>query len=201
MTEKEIETVLAIIQDFDPAGVGARNLQECLLLQLARREKTSETRLATLMLTDFFEEFTRKHYDKIIKGLDIDETALKRAIREITTLDPKPCASWGGSMETALSQIIPDFVVEAVNGELILSMNNRGIPDMRINREYAEMFQDYAGNKANQTTQMKEAVQFVKQKLDSAQWFIDAIKQRQETLQRTMETIILLQRDFFLNGL
>lgn len=200
VTEKEIETVLAIIQDFDPAGVGARNLQECLLLQLARREKTSETRLATLMLTDFFEEFTRKHYDKIIKGLDIDETALKRAIREITTLDPKPCASWGGSMETALSQIIPDFVVEAVNGELILSMNNRGIPDMRINREYAEMFQDYAGNKANQTTQMKEAVQFVKQKLDSAQWFIDAIKQRQETLQRTMETIILLQRDFFLTG-
>ena len=200
VTEKEIETVLAIIQDFDPAGVGARNLQECLLLQLARREKTSETRLATLMLTDFFEEFTRKHYDKIIKGLDIDETALKRAIREITTLDPKPCASWGSSMETALSQIIPDFVVEAVNGELILSMNNRGIPDMRINREYAEMFQDYAGNKANQTTQMKEAVQFVKQKLDSAQWFIDAIKQRQETLQRTMETIILLQRDFFLTG-
>jgi len=200
VTEKEIETVLAIIQDFDPAGVGARNLQECLLLQLARREKTSETRLATLMLTDFFEEFTRKHYDKIIKGLDIDETALKRAIREITTLDPKPCASWGGSMETALSQIIPDFVVEAVNGELILSMNNRGIPDMRINREYAEMFQDYAGNKANQTTQMKEAVQFVKQKLDSAQWFIDAIRQRQETLQRTMETIILLQRDFFLTG-
>lgn len=94
-------------------------------------------------------------------------------------------------METALSQIIPDFVVEAVNGELILSMNNRGIPDMRINREYVEMFQDYAGNKANQTTQMKEAVQFVKQKLDSAQWFIDAIRQRQETLQRTMETIIL----------
>src|SRR5699024_6900609 len=123
-----------------------------------------------------------------------------KAIREITTLDPKPCASWGGSMETALSQIIPDFVVEATGGELILSMNNRGIPDMRINREYAEMFQDYAGNKANQTAQMKEAVQFVKQKLDSAQWFIDAIKQRQETLQRTMETIILLQRDFFLTG-
>ena len=152
------------------------------------------------MLTNFFEEFTRKHYDKIIRGLDIDEAALKKAIREITTLDPKPCASWGGSMETALSQIIPDFVVEATGGELILSMNNRGIPDMRINREYAEMFQDYAGNKANQTAQMKEAVQFVKQKLDSAQWFIDAIKQRQETLQRTMETIILLQRDFFLTG-
>ena len=189
VTEKEIEKVLSIIQDFDPAGVGARDLQECLLLQLGRREKTPDTELATRMLTVFFEEFTRKHYDKIMRGLDIDEAALKRAI-----------SSWGGSMETALSQIIPDFVVEAVNGELILSMNNRGIPDMRINREYAEMFQDYAGNKANQTAQMKEAVQFVKQKLDSAQWFIDAIKQRQETLQRTMETIILLQRDFFLTG-
>ncbi len=200
VTEKEIEEVLTIIQDFDPAGVGARNLQECLLLQLVRREKTPGTMLATRMLTDFFEEFTRKHYDKIMRGLDIDEAALKKAIREITTLDPKPCVSWGSSMETVLSQIIPDFVVEAVGGELILNMNNRGIPDMRINREYVEMFQDYAGNKTNQTAQMKEAVQFVKQKLDSAQWFIDAIKQRQETLQRTMETIILLQRDFFLTG-
>lgn len=198
--EPEIKAVLNIIQDFDPAGVGARNLQECLLLQLARREKTPDTELATRILTDHFEEFIRKHYDKILRSLDIDEAVLKRAIHEITTLDPKPCGNWGSSMETALSQIVPDFIVEAANGELILSMNNRGIPDMRISREYAEMFQDYEGNKANQTPQMKEAVQFVKQKLDSAQWFIDAIRQRQETLQRTMETIILLQRDFFLTG-
>ena len=203
---EELEEVLKIIQDFDPAGLGARTLQECLLIQIRRKEaqrpmpSPPQYYIEEDILTQCYEEFTRKHYDKIIKGLDIDETALKRAIREITTLGPKHCASWGGSMETALSQIIPDFVVEAVNGELILSMNNRGIPDMRINREYAEMFQDYAGNIANQTTQMKEAVQFVKQKLDSAQWFIDAIKQRQETLQRTMETIILLQRDFFLTG-
>ena len=200
VNEKEIEEVLTIIQDFDPAGVGARNLQECLLLQLDRKELTPGVKMAIHILTEYFEEFTRKHYDKIMRGLNISEGTLKKAIHEIIALDPKPCSSWGGSMETALSQIIPDFVVEAVNGELILSMNNRGIPDMRINREYAEMFQDYAGNKANQTAQMKEAVQFVKQKLDSAQWFIDAIKQRQETLQRTMETIILLQRDFFLTG-
>ncbi|RHJ81006.1 RNA polymerase factor sigma-54 [Parabacteroides sp. AM08-6] len=198
--EKEIEKVLAIIQDLDPAGVGARNLQECLLLQLDRKEKTAEVELAIRVLTDYFEEFTRKHYEKILRGLGIDETALKKAIHEITALDPKPCGSWGGSMETAMSQVIPDFLVEAVNGELILSMNNRDIPDLRINREYAEMFQDYAGNKANQTNKMREAVQFVKQKLDSAQWFIDAIRQRQETLQRTMEAIILLQRDFFLTG-
>lgn len=200
VTEQEIGEVLSVIQDFEPAGVGARSLQECLLLQLAHRTKTADTELATRILTDYFEEFIRKHYEKIVRGLEIDEATLKSAIHEITTLDPKPCSNWGGSMETALSQIVPDFVVEAVNGELILSMNNRGIPDMRINREYAEMFQDYAGNKANQTAKMKEAVQFVKQKLDSAQWFIDAIKQRQETLQRTMEAIILLQHDFFLTG-
>lgn len=198
--EKEIQEVLAIIQDFDPAGVGAPNLQTCLLLQLDRKEKTPAVELAIQILTGYFDEFTRKHYDKILKGLAIDEATLKRGIREITALDPKPCSSWGGSMEAAMSLIIPDFLVEAVNGELILSMNSRGVPDMRINREYAEMFQDYAGNKANQTTHMREAVQFVKQKLDSAQWFIDAIKQRQETLQRTMEAIILLQHDFFLTG-
>ena len=200
VSEKEIKEVLVIIQDFDPAGVGARNLQECLLLQLARKGKTPDTDLSVRILTDYFEEFTRKHYEKILRGLNIDEATLKKAIREITALDPKPCSSWGGSMETAMSQVIPDFIVEAVNGELILSMNSRGVPDMRINREYAEMFQDYAGNKANQTAKMREAVQFVKQKLDSAQWFIDAIKQRQETLQRTMEAIILLQHDFFLTG-
>ena len=198
--EKEIEEVLAIIQDFDPAGVGARNLQECLLLQLNRKEPTAGVEMAVRILTEYFEEFTRKHYDKIMRGLNISEETLKKAIHEIIALDPKPCSSWGGSMEVAMSQVIPDFLVEAINGELILSMNNRDIPDLRISREYAEMFQDYAGNKANQTSKMREAVQFVKQKLDSAQWFIDAIRQRQETLQRTMEAIILLQRDFFLTG-
>ncbi|EOS15688.1 MULTISPECIES: RNA polymerase factor sigma-54 [Parabacteroides] len=200
VNEKEIEEVLTIIQDFDPAGVGARNLQECLLLQLDRKESTPGVKMAIHILTEYFEEFTRKHYDKIMRGLNISEGTLKKAIHEIIALDPKPCSSWGGSMEAAMSQVIPDFLVEAVNGELILSMNNRDIPDLKISREYAEMFQDYTDNKANQTSKMREAVQFVKQKLDSAQWFIDAIKQRQETLQRTMEAIILLQRDFFLTG-
>ena len=200
VNEKEIEEVLTIIQDFDPAGVGARNLQECLLLQLDRKVSTPGVKMAIHILTEYFEEFTRKHYDKIMRGLNISEGTLKKAIHEIIALDPKPCSSWGGSMEAAMSQVIPDFLVEAVNGELILSMNNRDIPDLKISREYAEMFQDYTGNKANQTSKMREAVQFVKQKLDSAQWFIDAIKQRQETLQRTMEAIILLQRDFFLTG-
>lgn len=115
-------------------------------------------------------------------------------------MNPKPGNAWGDSIETAMSQIIPDFIVDANNGEITLSMNSRGIPDLRVNQEYVNMFQDYANNKANQTTERKNAVQFVKQKLDSAQWFIDAIKQRQETLQRTMEAIIQLQRDFFLTG-
>ena len=198
--EKEIESILNIIQDFEPAGVGARDLKECLLIQLDKKENTPVTNLAIRVLTEYFEEFTRKHYDKILRGLDIDEETLKKVIHEITMLNPKPGSSWGGSMEVAMSQIIPDFVVEAHNGELILSMNNRGVPDMRINREYAEMFQDYTANKANQTAERRDAVQFVKQKLDSAQWFIDAIKQRNETLQRTMEAIIYLQRDFFLTG-
>lgn len=198
--EADIRAVLTIVQDFEPAGVGARNLQECLLIQLDKKEQTPSVRLARRVLGDYFEEFSRKHYDKILKGLGIDEEQLKKAVREITTLNPKPGGNWDNSMETAMSQIIPDFIVDANNGELTLSMNNRGIPDMRINREYAEMFQDYAGNKANQTGKMRDAVQFVKQKLDSAQWFIDAIKQRQETLQRTMQTIICLQRDFFLTG-
>lgn len=200
VSAEDVAHVLTIIQDFDPAGVAARNLQECLLLQLSRHQQTADVLLSERLLSDYFEEFTRKHYDKILRGLNIDEDTLKRLIHEITALDPKPCASWGGSMETVLSQIIPDFVVESVNGELLLSMNNRSIPDLRINKDYAEMFQDYAGNKVNQTTQMREAVQFVKQKLDSAQWFIDAIRQRQDTLQRTMEAIIQLQRNFFLTG-
>lgn len=198
--EREIQSVLWVIQDFEPAGVGARNLKECLLLQLDKKEKTCVTDLAIRILTGYFDEFTRRHYDKILRGLDIDEDTLKKAIHEITMLNPKPGSSWGGSMEVAMSQIVPDFVVEATNGELILSMNNRSVPDMRINREYAEMFQDYAANKANQTAERRDAVQFVKQKLDSAQWFIDAVKQRNETLRRTMEAIILLQHDFFLTG-
>ncbi|MGM9758488.1 MAG: RNA polymerase factor sigma-54 [Parabacteroides sp.] len=200
VTEQEIASVLALIQDFDPTGVGARSLQECLLLQLEKREQTPATQLAIRIIRDYFEDFSRKRFDRILKGLEISEESLKQAVKEITSLDPKPGISWGGSMETAMSQVVPDFLVENNNGDLILSMNNRGVPDLRVSREYANMFEDYMGNKANQTAQMKDAVQFVKQKLDSAQGFIDAIKQRQETLQRTMETIILLQRDFFLTG-
>lgn len=196
----EVEQVLRTIQDFEPAGVGARDLQECLLIQLEKRQPSGATDMAFIILKDYFDEFTRKHYDKILRGLNIDEEILKKAIREIVSLNPKPGSSWGDSIATALSQVIPDFVVEANGGELTLIMNDRNVPDMRVNREYSEMFQDYAGNKENQSADMKDAVMFVKQKLDSAKWFIDAIRQRQETLRRTMETIIMLQHNFFLTG-
>ena len=144
--EAEVEQVLRVIQDFEPAGIGARDLKECLLIQLNKREKTEATRLALRILNSYFEDFTRKRYERILKTLDINEEELKRAIREITLLNPKPGSSWGDTMETAMSQVVPDFVVEANNGELTLSMNNRGVPDLRINQEYAEMFQDYAGD-------------------------------------------------------
>lgn len=198
--EKEIKTVLNVIQDFDPPGICSRNLQECLLIQLEKKEQSPSVEVATCVIKNHFEEFSRKHYDKILRSLNIDESGLKKAIQEITLLNPKPGSSWEGSMESVMSQITPDFIVEAHNGELFLSMNNRGVPDLHINRDYMDMFQSYTSNKANQTSEMRDAVQFVKQKLDSAQWFIDAIKQRQETLRRTMETITSLQRDFFLTG-
>lgn len=200
ISEKDVENILKMIQDFEPTGVGARNLQECLCIQLQKKEQTPETPIAIQIIQHYFEDFSRKHYEKILRGLDISEETLKKAIREITLLNPKPGNAWGGTMETAMSQIIPDFIVDSNNGEITLSMNNRGIPDLRINKEYQDMFQDYTSNKANQTSERKNAIQFVKQKLDAAQWFIDAVKQRQETLMRTMEAIIQLQREFFLTG-
>jgi RNA polymerase sigma-54 factor len=200
INEKELAQILKIIQELDPPGVGARNLQECLILQLKKRKETKETKLAIVMLTKYFDEFTRKHYDKIQKTLGINEKQLKAMIREITSLNPKPGSNWDDSMTTVMNRIIPDFIVETNNGEITLTLNSRGIPDLRINREYSNMLEDYTGNKANQSPEMRNAILFVKQKLDTAQSFIDAIRQRQETLQRTMEAIIILQEAFFLTG-
>ncbi|MDR1676398.1 MAG: RNA polymerase factor sigma-54 [Tannerella sp.] len=200
VSEAAVRSVLSVIQDFDPIGVAARNLRECLLLQLEHKSRTPETEYAIGILKNHFDAFVRKHYEKIQKAMNLDEDSLKRIFHEITSLNPKPGNSWNSGTDTRLNQIIPDFVVEENNGELTLSMNRRSVPDLHISPEYTAMFQDYMGNKANRSGQMKEAVQFVKQKLDSAQWFIDALRQRYETLQRTMQTIILLQRDFFLSG-
>jgi RNA polymerase sigma-54 factor len=195
-----LEEMLKTIQEFEPAGIGARNLQECLLIQLKRKEKSKIADMAIHIISDYFDEFSKRHYDKIIRQLEIDEPELKDVIQEITTLNPKPGNNWGDTMSITLSTIVPDFIIESYNGELFLSLNNRNIPDMRVSREYSNLLKGYADNKGSMSADNKNAALFVKQKLDSARWFIEAIKQRQDTLQRTMEAIMNMQYDFFLTG-
>jgi RNA polymerase sigma-54 factor len=196
----ELNRVLMHIKEFDPPGVGARDLQECLILQLKRHKQTPETVLAIRILTDFFDKFSRKHFDKIQNELNITDNQMKTVMQEIISLNPKPGSNWDDSSSAIKNHITPDFIVDSNSGELTLSLNNRGIPDLRINREYYDMLKDYSDNKANRTSDMRDAVIFVKQKIEAAQGFIDAVKQRQDTLQRTMEAIIRMQKDFFLTG-
>lgn len=196
-SEEEIEQVLHLIQSFDPAGIAARDLPECLLLQLERREQDSITVLAERIIRDSFDEFTKKHYQKIQSKFNISEDELKKAIDLIIRLNPKPGGA-GASM-TRVQYIIPDFILTNENGQLQLSLNSRNAPDLRISRSYSEMFDAY-DKSDKKDKKLKETVTFVKQKLDAAKWFIDAIRQRQNTLLRTMEAIIKYQHDFFLEG-
>ena len=194
-TEEELEAVLKIIQEFDPPGVGARNLKECLLLQLKQKEETPGIKMAKAILKQQFDEFSKKHYDKIIFRMEITEDELKEGIDEILKLNPKP----GGSFQSdkVAEHIIPDFLLEYKDGDMQLSLNARNVPELRVSRTYSDMLDAYSKNKRNKQT--KEAVSFVKQKLDSAKWFIDAIKQRQSTMTVTMEAILKHQKDYFLN--
>ncbi len=199
--EKEaISRAVKIVQELEPPGVCATNLQECLLLQLKRKIQTVDIQLAKEILETGFEDFIRKHYDKILKRYAISEEQFKRAIAEIVKLNPKPGSAWESVLEENSVQLVPDFILENDNGNLILSLNNKNIPELRVNRNYAEMLEEYSSNKENQSREMKDAVLFVKQKLDSAKWFINAIKQRQETLQNTMSAIVVRQKEFFLEG-
>lgn len=196
-SEKEIEEVLSIIQALEPAGVGARDLKECLLIQLRKKQKTIPIKTAEVILEKFFEEFTKKHYKKITTRLDIEENDVKEAIDEIVKLNPKP----GNSLiETNKSfhQIIPDFIITEQDGEISLELNTRNAPQLKVSKQYAEMLRGYEQSK--RTERDKEAILFVKQKIDSAKWFIDAIKQRQHTLLVTMEAIMNYQKDFFHSG-
>ena len=197
---EEIQKVLDAIKELDPPGVAASDLQECLILQLKRKESTLERRHALCILTEYFQEFSKKHFEKIIKAFEISEEKLKDIIREITTLNPKPGNAWDSNLDSKMVQIMPDFVVEVINGELIFSMANQNIPELRVSKEYVDMFDEYNKNKKNTSTEQREALIFVKQKLDSARWFIDAVIQRQNTLRDTMLAIIEFQRDFFLSG-
>ena len=194
-TEEELEQILKVIQEFEPAGVGARNLQECLLLQLDK--KSVEQERARTILELYFEEFTKKHYARIISRMGITQDELKDAIDEIVRLNPRPGGQIDDSYEDQAQQIIPDFLLEEKDGELIMSMPKFSVPELRVNRRYAELLMDSAqtGTRAG-----KEAASFVKQKLDSAKWFIEAIRQRQNTLQNTMNAIIDFQREYFMDG-
>ena len=200
-TDEEIHHIIHVIQQFDPAGVGASSLQECLTLQLNRKIKTKEVELAKRIVSDYFEEFSKKHYDKIMRSLSIDDETLKNVINEIIRLNPKPGSAWSGNvLEKSMAVIVPDFILENDSGKLFVHLNNSNVPELRVSNTYNEMVQDYTGNKQNQTREMKDALMFVKQKIDSARWFIDAIKQRQQTLLTTMQTIVNFQYDFFLEG-
>lgn len=198
-SEEELEKVLNVIQDMEPAGVGARSLQECLLIQIKRKKNGyPSVALAKELLENHFESFTKKHYERIVKRLDISHDDLKAAIDEIVKLNPKP----GNSMiETSrsLQQVVPDFLLTIEDNEIKLSLNGRNAPELRINRTYKDMLQTYAESKTKGKKE-KEALMFVKQKIDSAKWFIDAIRQRQQTLLYTMNAIVELQKDYFLSG-
>lgn len=196
----EVLDILRIIQEFDPPGVGARDLRECLLLQIRRKDQNSAAvRHAGLILEKNFNDFTRKHYDKIRKKHSLSEEDLKRAVDEILKLNPKP----GSTLyeETGGAQyVVPDFILTHKDGDLELTLNAQNAPDLRINHTYAEMFRAMAESKGKADKRQKEALQFVKQKLDSAKWFIDAIRQRQHTLMVTMQAILEFQREYFLTG-
>ncbi len=197
--EKEIEELLEQIQQFDPAGICARNLQECLLLQLKRKlGEGKSVALAIQILSKYFEEFTKKHYEKIQHNLNLNDEQIKEVINQIIKLNPKPGGNIG-EINKAESYIIPDFYIINNNGRLELSLNARNAPDLRISEGYRDMLKDYEkGSKKDK--RQKEAVLFIKQKIDSAKWFIDMIKQRQETLINTMSAIISHQEEFFLTG-
>lgn len=199
-TEDELYQALKAVHELDPAGVGARDLQECLLLQIERQDTSKpEVAIADKILRNQFNEFTRKHYDKIMSRLSIDEEELKDSIDEILRLNPKPGTSFTDPTIRDTSTIIPDFILETEGGELTVSMNSRNVPDLRISRTYIDMLEEYSNSK-NKTRSDRETIAFVKQKLDSARWFIDAIKQRQDTLLLTMEAILGYQREYFLTG-
>ena len=195
----ELEEVLSVIQELDPPGVGARDLRECLLIQVKRSEvRNVDTVLAERVLVKFFEEFTKKHYEKIAKRLDIEEDDLKPAIDFILHLNPKPGNSMLESTRT-VQHVVPDFLLVVEDDELKLTLNSRNAPELRISREYRDMMQHYAKAKVKDAKE-KEALLFVKQKIDSAKWFIDAIKQRNDTLLYCMQAIVNYQKEFFLSG-
>ena len=195
----ELEDALRVIQSMDPPGVGARNLQECMLLQLARRPETPVVRTARALVDRYFDELAKRHYSRMMQGLGIDEATLKSALDEIVRVNPKPGGSATQGSEPS-QVVVPDFLVSVVDGKLELKLNGRNAPELNVSREYKEMLTHYRQAKGFDNNQQKEAFTFIKSKIDSAKWFIDAIKQRQQTLLLTMSSIMRYQEDYFLTG-
>ncbi|MDX9881499.1 MAG: RNA polymerase factor sigma-54 [Prolixibacteraceae bacterium] len=198
--EKELAEILEIIQEFDPPGVGARDLQENLMLQIQRKRGKTSTCLAAKIIQDNFEEFTKKHYDKIIRKYEITEEELKAGIDEILKLNPKPGSSYSNPLNKANQVITPDFILDNADGELELSLNQKNVPELRLSGTYMNMLKAYTTHKKSAPKGQKDAMMFVKQKLDSAKWFIDAIRQRQHTLLVTMSEIVNFQKEYFMDG-
>lgn len=200
-SEKELEQVLHVIQDFDPAGIGARSLQECLLLQVRRKEDSPLKRVEISILEKCYDEFTRKHWDRIKQRLNLQDDTFSAALGELVKLNPRPGSSLGETIGKNLQQIVPDFIVETGDdGAISLSLNNPNVPELKLSRTFTDLLEEHTKNKANQSKESKNAMLFLKQKVDAAQNFIDAVKQRQNTLLMTMQAIIDLQRPFFLEG-
>ncbi|MDR0223978.1 RNA polymerase factor sigma-54 [Myroides sp. TSA_177.3] len=193
-----VENILSIVHELEPIGVGARDLQECLLLQLKHKTPTDAITIAKDIIENQFDAFTKKHYDKLLTRYNITKDQLRKAIDEIEKLNPKPGGAFTGS-NRFIEQVIPDFTIKIVDGEIELSLNNRNAPELHVSRDYQEMLQTYKDSTQASASQ-KDAVQFIKQKLDGAKWFIDAIKQRHETLYVTMSAIIHYQQEYFLTG-
>lgn len=200
-TQEQLEHVLSIIQDFDPAGIGARSLQECLLLQIQRKEDSPLKQIEYDIISKCCDEFTKKNKEKILQKLNITEQQYNDATAELTKLNPRPGSSLGEAIGKNLQHITPDFIVETEDdGTISLSLNDRNIPELRLSREFTELLDEHTRNKANQSKESKDTLMFLKQKVDAAQGFINAVKQRQQTLLSTMQAIIDLQRPFFLEG-
>lgn len=209
---EEVETILSKIQKFDPPGVGARDLRECLLIQMQQRIKkdkdtlggvtTHAKEIAHAILSQYFEEFSKKHYTKLQRQLEIKEEDLKEAVDEILKLNPKPASGYAPTNEVSTQYVVPDFFISNREGELELTLNSRNAPELKINDQYLDMLKNYKVRKRSKTVSKedKKAVMFIKQKIDSAKWFIDAIRQRQQTLYKTMYAIMQFQYDFFLTG-
>ena len=196
--EATVERILHLVQDLEPAGVGARDLQECLLLQLKHKTPSDSINLAIQVIEQQFDAFSKKHYDKLLQKFDVSQQQLRKAIDEIEKLNPKPGGSFDGNQKM-VEHIVPDFTIRIVDGELELLLNGRNAPELHVSKDYQEMLQSYKDTSEKSSSQ-KDAVQFIKQKLDSAKWFIDAIKQRQETLYVTMNAIMFYQQEYFLDG-